>query len=994
VADCGGRMHHHWTRAELLEHWTLLPSERALVDESRTDHTRLGLAVVLKFFQIAWRFPQSRAEIPAAAVAYLAPQVGVPATCFLRYDWASRSTAQHRANIRTFLGIREATLADQQAVTAWLVHQLLPQAQQPEAVRAAFIERCRSLGVEPPTPDRITRHVRTALATYEDQLCMTVLQRLPLDTQAHLDALLQVSLPADLPAPSGRSTLADLKLDAGPFGVATVLEEAAKLDRLRALALPPEIFAAIPARFLDRCRQRVIAEELHELRRHPTPLRLTLLAAYCWRRSQDLTDALAEIFMTVIQHITLRAERRVERTLLRDLKRVTGKPTLLFSLAEAALAQPDALVRAAIYPVAGEQTLRDLVAEYKASGPAYREQVYTVMRASYSAHYRRIMPILLTALTFQSNNALHRPVIEALALLRRYATVPSTQPYFALVEVVPLEGVVRSAWREFVVKRDKDGRAQVNRINYEIAVLQILREKLRCKEIWVAGADRLRNPDDDLPADFAAQRATYYTALQQPLAAETFIADLQGQLTTALAALDADLPTNPHVKLLPKAGGWIALTPLEPQPEPRQLTRLKAEIGRRWPMTTLLDMLKEADLRVRFTEHFTSATAREHLDRTTLQRRLLLCLYAYGTNMGLRRVSTGDQGEAERDLYYTRRRFITRDHLRAAITRVVDAIFAARLPAIWGEATTACASDGKKFGAFDQNLLTEWHVRYRGPGVMIYWHMDRKATCIYSQLKQCSSSEVAAMITGVIRHCTAMAIDRQFVDSHGQSEVAFAFCNLLGFRLLPRLKGLHQQKLYRPEVGQPEAYPHLQPVLSRPIKWDLIRQQYDEVIKYATALRLGTADAEAILRRFTRTNVQHPTYQALAELGKVYKTIFLCDYLRLPELRREIHEGLNVVENWNSANSFIFYGHAGEIVTNQRDDAEVSMLCLHLLQICLVYINTLMIQRVLAAPDWTERLTVEDRRALTPLIYGNVNPYGLIRLDLTQRLALDEGLRS
>jgi len=100
------------------------------------------------------------------------------------------------------------------------------------------------------------------------------------------------------------------------------------------------------------------------------------------------------------------------------------------------------------------------------------------------------------------------------------------------------------------------------------------------------------------------------------------------------------------------------------------------------------------------------------------------------------------------------------------------------------------------------------------------------------------------------------------------------------------------------------------------------------------------------------------------------------------------------VENWNSANSFIFYGHAGEIVTNQRDDAEVSMLCLHLLQICLVYINTLMIQRVLAAPDWTERLTVEDRRALTPLIYGNVNPYGLIRLDLTQRLALDEGLRS
>jgi TnpA family transposase len=268
--------------------------------------------------------------------------------------------------------------------------------------------------------------------------------------------------------------------------------------------------------------------------------------------------------------------------------------------------------------------------------------------------------------------------------------------------------------------------------------------------------------------------------------------------------------------------------------------------------------------------------------------------------------------------------------------------------------------------------------------------MDKKAACIYSQLKRCSSSEVAAMITGVIRHCTQMAIDRQFVDSHGQSEVAFTCCNLLGFRLLPRLKALHAQKLYRPEAGQPEAYPHLQPVLTRPIKWDLVRQQFDEIVKYVTALRLGTADPEAILRRFTRANVQHPTYAAMAELGKVYKTIFLCDFLRLPELRREIHEGLNVVENWNSANAFIFYGRAGEFATNEREDAEVAMLCLHLLQLCLVYINTLLIQRVLAAPDWAARLTVEDLRALTPLVYANVNPYGLIRLDMAQRLPIDE----
>jgi TnpA family transposase len=446
------------------------------------------------------------------------------------------------------------------------------------------------------------------------------------------------------------------------------------------------------------------------------------------------------------------------------------------------------------------------------------------------------------------------------------------------------------------------------------------------------------------------------------------------------------------VQLLPKNGGWISLSPLEPQPEPANLGRLKAELFRRWSVIGLLDMLKETDLRVHFTDVFASPTPREHLDRTLLQKRLLLCLYGLGTNIGLKRVAAGDHGESYRELVYTLQRYLSPEHLRAAIRQVVNAIFQARLPHIWGEGTTACASDSKKFGAFDQNLLTEWHARYRGPGVMIYWHLERKAACIYSQLKSCSSSEVAAMIEGVLRHCTDMAIDRNYVDTHGQSEVAFALCSLLGFRLLPRLKGIHAQKLYYVNPGDPETYPNVELILRRAIHWDVIRQQYDEMVKYATALRLGTAETEAILRRFTRNGVQHPTYKGLVELGRVYKTMFLCEYLSSEALRREIHEGLNVVENWNSATNFILYGRHGEFSTNRREGQELTMLSLHLLQISLVYIQTLLIQQLLAEPTWANTMTKEDLRGLTPLIYSNVNPYGLIRLDMTERLPIEQAV--
>jgi TnpA family transposase len=223
---------------------------------------------------------------------------------------------------------------------------------------------------------------------------------------------------------------------------------------------------------------------------------------------------------------------------------------------------------------------------------------------------------------------------------------------------------------------------------------------------------------------------------------------------------------------------------------------------------------------------------------------------------------------------------------------------------------------------------------------------------------------------------------------HIKSEIGFAFSHLLGFQLMPRLKAIQAQKLYLPAAGQADRYPRLQPVLSRPINWELIRQQYYQMIKYATALRLGTADIESILRRFARSSIQHPTYAALAELGKAVKTIFLCSFLSQESVRREVHEGLEVVENWNSANSFIYYGRGGEIASNRLDEQEISALAMHLLQITLVYINTQMLQHVLIESRWLERMTPEDLRALTPLIYNHVNPYGIFRLDMQTRLAL------
>jgi TnpA family transposase len=290
------------------------------------------------------------------------------------------------------------------------------------------------------------------------------------------------------------------------------------------------------------------------------------------------------------------------------------------------------------------------------------------------------------------------------------------------------------------------------------------------------------------------------------------------------------------------------------------------------------------------------------LSRDVLRRRLLLVLFGLGTNMGIKRVAvTGKHGESEATLRRVRHLFVNRANMRAALVKLVNATFAARDEMWWGTGT-ACASDSRKFGAWSSNLMTEWHQRYRGPGVMIYWHVERKSVCIYSQLKSCSASEVASMIEGVLRHCTDMEVDRQCTDTHGASIVGFAFAHMLDFKLMPRLKNIGSAKLYRPAAGEDEAWPHLAPVC---------------------------------------------------------------------------------------ANKDLFYGKDGDLAGSDKEAQEVSMLALHLLQSALVHVNTLLVQQILADEKWADTLTDADRRALSPLFWTHVNPYGRFELDMHSRLDLE-----
>src|SRR6266508_1130406 len=334
---CG--MKRLWTNDDLLAQWTLQPNELALL-EYKEGANRLGFALLLKYFQIDGRFPRQKHDVPVPAIAFVARELDVSIDLYPAYDWDGRTIKQHRADIRAFLGVRESTVQDYDEMIASLIAHEVPNDHQIEHLKARVYARFRELQIEPPMPDRVERLVRSALHTYEQQFCAAIHAQLSSDTLIQMEALLSTVTPAewdDEPSADGsfvRSAFQELKLDPGPLSLESILTEVGKLTRIQQLGIPATLFADVPPKIVQHYRQRAAAEVTRAMRRHPEPIRATLLAAYCVLRAQEITDQLVELLIDIVHRIGAKAQRKVEKAFLADLKRVSGKANLLFQLAE------------------------------------------------------------------------------------------------------------------------------------------------------------------------------------------------------------------------------------------------------------------------------------------------------------------------------------------------------------------------------------------------------------------------------------------------------------------------------------------------------------------------------------------------------------------------------------------------------------------------------------------------------------------------------------
>ncbi|BAS11182.1 transposase [Arthrobacter sp. Hiyo4] len=176
---------------ELVEFWTLLDEDRALLSGKR-GATGLGFALLLKHYSRYGRFPRGRSNVPDAVVRFVGRQLGVDSSELNLYEWSGRTIEYHRAQIRTHLGFRVATVDDQEKLTSWLAANVAHDERRLELVREELLARFRTERIEPPTSGRLLRMVRSALRTAAHNWAQRISERLDEPTSGRLLNLIVV----------------------------------------------------------------------------------------------------------------------------------------------------------------------------------------------------------------------------------------------------------------------------------------------------------------------------------------------------------------------------------------------------------------------------------------------------------------------------------------------------------------------------------------------------------------------------------------------------------------------------------------------------------------------------------------------------------------------------------------------------------------------------------------------------------------------------------
>ena len=155
-------------------------------------------------------------------------------------------------------------------------------------------------------------------------------------------------------------------------------------------------------------------------------------------------------------------------------------------------------------------------------------------------------------------------------------------------------------------------------------------------------------------------------------------------------------------------------------------------------------------------------------------------------------------------------------------------------PKLWGSGKHASA-DGTKWNLYEQNLLSEYHVRYGGYGGIGYYHVSDTYVALFSHFIPCGVWEAVYLLDGLLKNRSDIQPDTIHADTQGQSAPVFGLAHLLGIDLMPRIRNWKELKLFRPSKGS--RYEHIDELFTDVIDWSLIETDLPDMLRVVLSIR-------------------------------------------------------------------------------------------------------------------------------------------------------------
>jgi TnpA family transposase len=601
---------------------------------------------------------------------------------------------------------------------------------------------------------------------------------------------------------------------------------------------------------------------------------------------------------------------------------------------------------------------------------------------------------ILSKLRFVSTSqdlSFERALILMLAQRGRHSewiTLKSgTSAYLSLSD---LAWVPEKWWKLITGEQQREAPTRLHRRQFEVCVCAQMVRELKSADLCVIGANNYSDTRDELvPLDECSKtREAYGQEVGLPVEADPFVLHVRSLLTAAAKKADDAYPDNPFFQII---DGRPKLCRLKKKPIPEGFQALDVALTKKLDKLelSLLDVLVDTSQWIGWDKHLGPLSGHQGKIKEDARRKILTT-FAYGTGLGPTQTARNFADISARQISFVDQRQASTEKLEAAICDIINAYNQFQLPRYWGD-TKRAAADGTQWNLYENNLLTERHIRYGGYGGIAYYHVSDTYIALFSHFIPCGAWEAIYILDGLTKNKSDIQPDILHGDTQAQSAPVYGLAFLLGIKLMPRIRNWKDLKWFRPTPQ--EAYKNIDELFTKEaIDWDLIACHLPDMLQVAQSIRAGRISPSTILRKLGTASRKNKLYFAFRELGRVVRTTFLLEYIGDEELRRIIQAAQNKCEGFNQFAQWFFFG-ADTITENVRDDQLKIIKYNHLISNLVIFHNCHSITQALKELEAEGmKLTPELIAGFSPYRTSHLNRFGLFELKERYPLPVDYGI--